>query len=395
MPPCSATVALGPLGQFGGGPPAGGLLDQPVLGHDGVVAVLLMLSLAATAAGLLFRRDAGADVERWLWLAASGAFVVTALFLAPLAADRLTGATVLVLAVVCFAASHLERWPVLYVPAVAAVLAGATLAVAGLLEAVPGAVGQLPAVAGGLRPGGGSAVRRPLGAPRCAGRRSGPAPGAGGCRRSWALASPRPTGCGGTGPRGPGPRSWPPPPRCAARKCRRQPAGPVRNWDFLPRRRRCSARCCSPDSAQAPGGPMSFWTLQWYVILAGALGALRLMGPAGRATRAGRMLLSGGAGLLTLSGLGIVVGGDAGQQLWVLALMAVVLMAGLGFGERLFVWWGASGVALCIMWAMRQYTFALLALIAAALIALAVWRLNRSRPCGDEPAPWREPADHS
>ena len=46
-------------------------------------------------------------------------------------------------------------------------------------------------------------------------------------------------------------------------------------------------------------------------------------------------------------------GGDPGQQLWVLALMAVVLMAGLAFGERLFVWWGAAGVAVCIMWAMR------------------------------------------
>jgi hypothetical protein len=74
--------------------------------------------------------------------------------------------------------------------------------------------------------------------------------------------------------------------------------------------------------------------------------------------------------------------------------MAVVLMAGLAFGERLFVWWGAGGVALCIMWAMRQYTFALLALIAAALIALAVWRLNRTRPAADEAAPHREPVDH-
>ena len=143
------TVALGPLVQFDGGSPAGGVLDQPVLSHDGVVVVLLVLSLAATAAGLLFRRNARADVERWLWLAASGAFVVTALLLAPPAADWLAGASVLVLAVVCFAASHLERWPVLYVPAVAAVLAGATLAVAGLLEAVPGAWGSyLPWLAG-------------------------------------------------------------------------------------------------------------------------------------------------------------------------------------------------------------------------------------------------------
>ena len=64
------TVALGPLVQFDGGSPAGGVLDQPVLGHDGVVAVLLVLSLAATAAGLLFRRNA-AGRRRTLALAGS------------------------------------------------------------------------------------------------------------------------------------------------------------------------------------------------------------------------------------------------------------------------------------------------------------------------------------
>ena len=142
-------VALGPLVQFTGGSPAGGFLDQPVLSHDGVVVVLLVMSLAATAAGLLFRRRALADVERWLWPAASAAFVVTALLLAPFVSDGLTGASVLVLGVSCFAASHLERWPVLYVPAVATVLAGATLAASELLEAVPGAWGSyLPWLAG-------------------------------------------------------------------------------------------------------------------------------------------------------------------------------------------------------------------------------------------------------
>jgi hypothetical protein len=68
--PCSALWRWG-RSQFGSGSPAGGVLDQPVLGHNGVVAALLVLALAATAAGLLFRRNAGADVERWLWLAAS------------------------------------------------------------------------------------------------------------------------------------------------------------------------------------------------------------------------------------------------------------------------------------------------------------------------------------
>jgi hypothetical protein len=55
-----------------------------------------------------------------------------------------------------------------------------------------------------------------------------------------------------------------------------------------------------------------------------------------------------------------------------------MLVAGLALGDRLFVRWGAGGVAACILWAMREYTFALLALIAVGLIAFAVWRLNRS-----------------
>lgn len=106
------------------------------------------------------------------------------------------------------------------------------------------------------------------------------------------------------------------------------------------------------------------------------------------------MLISVGAGMLSLGGLGIIFGGDAVQPLWTLALLAVLLLAGLAYGERLFVWWGAAGVTLCIMWAMRQYTFALLSLIAAALIAVAVWRLNRNKPAAAEPAPERQPVDH-
>jgi membrane protein implicated in regulation of membrane protease activity len=68
------------------------------------------------------------------------------------------------------------------------------------------------------------------------------------------------------------------------------------------------------------------------------------------------------------------------QQLWVLIGHAVILLAGLLLAERMFVWWGAAGVALSVMWALRSYAFAMLAVIALALIALAVWRLNRTAP---------------
>ena len=395
-------VALGPLMQFDGAPAAGGLLDQPVLSRNGVVVMLLVLSLAATAAGLRFRRNARADVERWLWLAASGAFVLTALMLAPLAADWLTGASVLVLAAVCCAASHLERWPALYVPAVAAALSGATtlsgatLSVSGLLEAVPGAWGSyLPWLAGcapaaaalyGLR----WLRRAPLAADPV---------------RRWSLAAAAILGVGFAAAAG---LRWDETAwagaalvaATAAMCCAEVPAAARRVGAELGLFATTAAvqravLFTGPDAGS--DWPDTFWTLQWYVVLAGALGALRLASGNGGAgnRRTGRVLVSGGAGLLTLSGLGIIFGGDAGQQLWVLALMAVVLMAGLAFGERLFVWWGAAGVAVCIMWAMRQYTFALLALIAAVLIVLAVWRLNRSRPVAEEPAPHREPADHS
>ena len=120
-----------------------------------------------------------------------------------------------------------------------------------------------------------------------------------------------------------------------------------------------------------------FWAVQWYVLLAAALAALRF---AAGFRPAGRMLLGSGAALLGLSGLGILFGGSGSQQLWVLAVHAALLLSGLLIGERMFVWWGAAGVALCLTWALRSYTFALLALIAVGLIAFALWKLARAKP---------------
>lgn len=61
-----------------------------------------------------------------------------------------------------------------------------------------------------------------------------------------------------------------------------------------------------------------------------------------------RAVLGSGAALLGLSGLGILFGGSGGQQLWVLALHAALLLAGL--------------------------------LIAVGLIAFALWKLARAKP---------------
>jgi hypothetical protein len=123
------------------------------------------------------------------------------------------------------------------------------------------------------------------------------------------------------------------------------------------------------------GLPDPFWAAQWYVVLGAVLAALRYL--AGQ-NRQGRVFATASALLLTLSGAGVVVSGAGGQQLWLLLLLAALLVTGLALGDRFFVRWGAGGVAACILWAMREYAFALLAIVAVGLIAFAVWRLNRS-----------------
>jgi hypothetical protein len=382
------TVALGPLAQFDGEGSAGDFLGRPLLSSDGVVVVLLVLSLAATGAGLLFRQNARPDVERWLWLAASGAFVTCALLLAP--AGWLAGASVLVLAAVLFAASHLERWPALYVPAAAAVLAGATLSAAELLDAVPGAWGSyLPWLAGCA----------PAAAALYAVRWLRRGPLATDPVRRWSLAAAGVLGLGLAAAAG---LRWDETAWAGAALVAATAAACCAEVPATARRMAAELGALATTAAvqrtvlftglgSGADWPDWFWTLQWYVVLAAVLGALRLASGNGGAVRA---LWAGAAALLTLSGLGIILGGDPGQQLWVLALMAVLMMAGLAVGDRLFVRWGAAGVAVCILWAMRQYTFALLALIAAALITIALWRLNRSKPAAPAPAPQREPADH-
>jgi hypothetical protein len=86
------------------------------------------------------------------------------------------------------------------------------------------------------------------------------------------------------------------------------------------------------------------------------------------------------AGALSLTSLGTIFGGTSSQQLYVLVAHVLLLAAGLLLAERVLVWWGAIAVALSIMWSLRSYAFAMLALVALGLIVLAVWRLNRKPP---------------
>ncbi|MDQ4047539.1 MAG: hypothetical protein M3127_09285, partial [Actinomycetota bacterium] len=89
-----AAVALGPLTSFPESSPSA-FLAAPVLTHAGVAVALLGMSLAATAAGIVFRHRNADGVDHWLWLAAAGSFGTASAGLAPPSSDWITGAAVL------------------------------------------------------------------------------------------------------------------------------------------------------------------------------------------------------------------------------------------------------------------------------------------------------------
>lgn len=65
-------------------------------------------------------------------------------------------------------------------------------------------------------------------------------------------------------------------------------------------------------------------------------------------------------------------------QMLALAGFAVLIAVGLARSTALWVWWGAAGVAVSVMWALRGLFWLWLVLLAAGLIAFAVQRLLRS-----------------
>lgn len=381
-----SVLSLSPAVSFG---------DVAAISFTGTTVVLLLLGLAAAAAGPDWRRRSAsaAGPDRWLWLAAAATFTGTALAVSPHAAEWVPGTAVLAVAAILLTASHVEAVPALYPLASAAVLAGATM----LANAWLGAAGvgawdrYLPWLVG---PGVAA-----LGL--YSARRARPGVLAGDPLRRWSLAGGAFLGFlaaalaglyrDGTAWTGVGVLVA---------------AAAVAVLEAAPRGRRPAAELAATVIVAAvqraaifefhesrdlhllppwPGASQAdpFWTAQWYVVLAALLAGLRYMSGS---LSIGRGFACASAGLLSLSGLGTILGGEAGQQLWVLVWLAVFLVAGLVLGDRVFVRWGAAGMATCILWAMRQYTFALLAFIAVGLIAFAVWRLNRGAGAGADKA---------
>ncbi|WP_235423564.1 hypothetical protein [Pseudarthrobacter chlorophenolicus] len=355
-----------------------------VLGYTGVALLLLALALAAAAAGALWSRrmPVPSGTEHWLWLAAALGYSLSALVLAPRADAWIAGFAVLVLAAILFCASHVERSAVLYAPASAAFLVGTFLVVREVAGGSPDPwAAYAPWLGAGVAGVGLYALRVArsarlaadplrrwsLAGAALAGLILATVVGLPADATAWVAATALAVAAG----------------ICIAEapaELRRvvSEAGAVVVMAGVQR-----AAIFELDGRRSfsSGLPDPFWAAQWYVVLGAALAFLRYR--AGQ-PKAGRGITVAAAVLLTLTGAGTVFGGTAGQQLWLLVLLAVLLVGGLLAGEKIFVRWGAGGVAACILWAMRGYTFVLLALIAVGLIAFAVWRLNRST--GAEPA---------
>ncbi|VXC71367.1 conserved membrane hypothetical protein [Arthrobacter sp. 9V] len=388
-----ATAAIG-AGVIAAGPglvfPVSTWLHQPLLDKSQVPVVLLALAMVMVAARMMFRPEkapedsvAGAT-ERWFWFVSALAFTLVGGLLTLGISHSLTGLSVLVLAGVLFAASHFERLPHLYAAAAPAVLVGAVPAVDGLLRGLP--PGTWSDYAVWLSAGVGTAVLlyslRMFGGPSVKGN-------------GWRRISLAATAALGVA-------------TAAAVGLGRDQTSMlgfvlvvvtgVLVVVEVPRGKWVAAELAGIVSVAAlqravlfvdGSSPDLFWTAQWYVAAGAVIAGVRYgMGHG----REGFLRLCITAGALSFTSLGTIFAGTSSQQLYVLVAHVVLLAAGLLLAERILVWWGAIAVALSIMWALRSYAFAMLALVALGLIVLAVWRLNRKPPSDGGPGPSGDPS---
>ncbi|MCX8453219.1 hypothetical protein [Paenarthrobacter ureafaciens] len=366
-------VGAGPALTF----PSGTWLHQAVLSELHVPAVLLGLAAGLTALrvflGRLSTSPAGSQLK-WTWFASALFFASVAGIFSVDASRILSGLAVLTVALVFYAASHLEDRPRFYAAAASTTLVGAVTGVEGWLNesgattAFTGAWPDLlPWLVGGVGTGLILYVWRLLG---------GPAITAEPWRR-YSLSATTGAGLLATAILGLVHDET------AFTGAFLTAAAAVLLVVEIPVGKHLAAEVGTVvvlvafqravifvDSIR----PDWFWAAQWFVVAGAVLAGLRYKQ---KQRSAGRLRLGMASGILSLSSLATIFAGTPSQQIYVLAAHAVLLGAGLLLSERLFVGWGAVGVAASVMWALRSYAFAMLALVAIGLIVLAVWRLNR------------------
>ena len=83
------------------------------------------------------------------------------------------------------------------------------------------------------------------------------------------------------------------------------------------------------------------------------------------------------AGLATFSEVLSLTGTSTLVQMLILLFFVALLVFGLIREEKIFIWWAAIAITAAVIWFLRNYAFLLLALLAAGLIALAIFKLMK------------------
>ena len=359
-------AAAGPLLVF----PATTFLHQAVLERFQVPFAFMALAVAVTLAKVFLRqRDPGAGTAaRWMWFMAAMVFAGFACLFSLDARPGLTGAAMLTMSLVFFVGSHVGSAPSLYAGAAPTALVGAVTAVDGVLFTGAGGPWRdfLPYLVGGV--GAGLAM---YGVARLGGAAVMGQPWRRNALAATALVAFTAAAAVGLGHDA----------TALVGAFLVVMAGAV--VAEVPFGKHAAAEICAVVAVGAfqravlfmdGARPDWFWLAQWYVVAGAVMAGVRyLRGHRDAAT----LRLGIAAGILSLSSVATIFFGTPTQQVYVLAAHAVLLGVGLLLAERLFTAWGAAGVAASVMWALRSYAFALLALVALALIVLAVWRLNR------------------
>ncbi len=124
--------------------------------------------------------------------------------------------------------------------------------------------------------------------------------------------------------------------------------------------------------------PDADWLIytHWWAFTTGAVALLRYNRTGNREQAMVRGILA-----LTLfslpTALAALVDGTGMYRMIFLLEHVALAMIGLALNKKLAVRWGAIGIGLAVLYMLKGYTYLLLVLIALALIALAVWRLNK------------------
>lgn len=378
----AVVAAAGPSLVF----PSNTFLYQAVLDRFQVPLTFMALAVAVTVAKVFLRHhDRGVrPAVRWMWFTAAIGFAGAACLSSLEATRGLTGVAILTLALILFVGSHIESVPSLYAGAAPAALAGAVTAVEGVFFS--GATGPwqdfLPWFMGGVSAGAAMYATSRLGRSVVVGQ-----PWRRNALAATALAGFVAAAAVGLGQDATALVGAVLVVMAGAMVVAEVPAGKDAAAEIgaVAAVGAFQRALLFVDGAR----PDWFWLAQWYVAAGVVIAGLRYFrGQRELAT----MRLGVASGILSLASLATIFSGTPAQQIYVLAAHAVLLGIGLVLSERLFTVWGAAGIAASVLWALRSYAFAMLALVAVALIVLAVWRLNRKAPLpGIQEPPGGEP----